>query len=178
MQNEAGFQSAEVVAGWESSEIELQGDMGANADVNVDDSGRVYLCFQDGQTDSLRCLAPELGWSEWVDDGVWLDVGGRGHSVHVVGEDCNVEFDSSGRPLVLYQDSTISAPRDAVIVCQILEGNLGARLSLRGDSDRFTGPMASSSPRALLATAFMLLILCIEHVDPPASGLEVLTVDL
>ena len=181
VQNEEGFQSAEVVAGWESSNLELQGDMGSNTDLNVDDSGRVYLCFQDGQTDSLRFLAPELGWSEWVDDGVWLDVGGRGHSVHVVGEDCNVEFDSSGRPLILYQDSTMQAllmrRRNRMLGPE--QATWGPRLSLRGDSDRFTGSHGFFiSTRVIGNRLYIAHFVYRNHVDPPTSGLEVLTVDL
>jgi hypothetical protein len=83
--------------------------MGANVNLWVDPMGNAHFCYQDGMTDSLRYLAPELERDEWVDDGVWVDVGGRGYSVHVVGDDCTVRLDADGEPLIVYQDSTLHA---------------------------------------------------------------------
>ena len=137
----AGFGEPEVLAGWESDDPVSVGDMGANVDLTLDANDNAYLCFQDGLTDSLRYIAPELGHHEWVDDGVWLDVGGRGHSVHVVGDDCNIELDLQGRPLMVYQDSTMQAlllrRRDRETVDD--RNEWGRRQALRGDTDRFMG---------------------------------------
>ena len=68
-------------------------------------AGNTHLCFQDGTTDSLRDLAPELGLDEWVDDGTRED-DGRDSAVHIVGEDCNIRLDAGGNPLIVYQDAT------------------------------------------------------------------------
>jgi hypothetical protein len=179
--DETGFGAPEVLAGWESDVAMLQGDMGANVDIEIDAQGRAYICYQDGQTDSLRYLAPEQGHDEWVDDGVWLDVGGRGHSVHVVGDDCNIELDSEGRPVIVYQDSTLQAllmrRRDRAVGDDTYDWS--RRQALRGDMDRFTGSFgfyasAFISENRLYISHFVYR----NHVEPTASGLEVLIVDL
>jgi hypothetical protein len=178
---DAGFGEPQVLAGWQSDLSDLQGDMGANVDLTIDGEGRAYLCYQDGQTDSLRYLAPELAHQEWVDDGVWLDVGGRGHSVHVVGDDCNILLDGENRPLIVYQDSTMQAllmrrrDRDAMDN----ESQWGRRQALRGDMGRFTGSFgfyasAVVSGNRLYVSHFVYR----NHVEPPASTIEVLILDL
>ena len=106
---EAGFLSPEMIAGWGHPDPELNGDMGANVHLALDSNDEPHFCFQDGNTDSLRYVAPTLGRSEWVDDGVWIDTGGRGQSLHVVGEDCQLLFDNQDQPLLIYQDSTQQA---------------------------------------------------------------------
>ena len=106
---EAGFEAPELLAGWTHPNPELNGDMGANVDIAIDGSGDFHLCFQDGLTDSLRYMSPDIDRQEWVDDGVWLDVGGRARSVHVVGDDCNMLLDGQQQPLIVYQDATLQA---------------------------------------------------------------------
>ena len=102
---EAGFGEPEMLAGWGHPDEELDGDMGTNVDIAVDDEGELHLCFQDGRTDSLRYMAPGLGINAIADDGTRVNEG-RGYSVHVVGEDCNMRFTADGAPLIIYQDST------------------------------------------------------------------------
>ena len=77
------FNAAEVIAGW--GHESRRGDFGANVHITVDSEGALHYCYQDGATDSLRYLAPELDRDEWVDDGVRLGVGERERSLHVVG---------------------------------------------------------------------------------------------
>ena len=107
--SEAGFTMPELVAGWGHPNPELDGDMGANVHIAIDENDEPHLCFQDGNTDSLRYAAPTLGITDWVDDGVWIDSGGRGQSIHVVGDDCQILFDGDGGPIVIYQDATQQA---------------------------------------------------------------------
>jgi hypothetical protein len=75
------FSPAEVIPGWEHKT--LKGDYGANVDLNVDDNGALHFCYQDGSTDSLRYLSPDLDRDEWVDDGIRLTVDGREYALHV-----------------------------------------------------------------------------------------------
>ncbi|MEE2757038.1 MAG: hypothetical protein VYA30_10275 [Myxococcota bacterium] len=182
VQNEDGFSNPGVLAGWESGSDVLRGDMGANVDLTIDEDGQTYLCFQDGQTDSLRFLSPELNLSEWVDDGVWLDVGGRGHSVHVVGEDCNIELDGDGQPLIVYQDSTMQALLMRRRTRVSPDGDRlgwGGRQSLRGDSDRFTGSHGFYVSTARLGSRLYIShFVYRNHVEPARSGLEVFSVEL
>lgn len=103
---DAGFGEPELLAGIGHPDETLDGDMGTNVDVAVDDAGVIHLCFQDGRTDTLRYLAPEIGRNDTVDDGARVNEDGRGYSVHVVGEDCNMRFTADGEPLIVYQDST------------------------------------------------------------------------
>jgi len=178
---EAGFGQPEILAGWESEDSALMGDMGANVDLTLDENDNAYFCFQDGLTDSLRYLAPELGHQEWVDDGVWLDVGGRAHSVHVVGDDCNIELDVQGRPLMVYQDSTMQAlllrRRDRQTVDD--RNEWGRRQALRGDTDRFMGSFGFYTSAVVQGNRlYVSHFVYRNHVEPPASGLEVLIVDL
>lgn len=109
------FSEAEIIAGW--GHETRTGDFGANVDVAVDESGALHYCFQDGATDSLRYLSPSLDRDEWVDDGIRVGVDEREHSLHVVGEDCDITFDERGRVMISYQDSTghelLLARRDA-----------------------------------------------------------------
>ncbi|MGK0358787.1 MAG: hypothetical protein ACI9U2_001080 [Bradymonadia bacterium] len=102
---EVGFGEPEMLAGWGHPNEELDGDMGTNVDIAVDDQGELHLCFQDGRTDSLRYLVPGLGVNAVVDDGTRVNEG-RGYAVHVVGEDCNMRLTADGAPVIVYQDST------------------------------------------------------------------------
>ena len=119
--------------------------MGANVDIAIDGSGDFHLCFQDGLTDSLRYMSPDIDRQEWVDDGVWLDVGGRAHSVHVVGDDCNMLLDGQQQPLIVYQDATLQAllMRRRNRVDQNDEISWGRRQALRGDSTVMQGRLVS-----------------------------------
>jgi hypothetical protein len=103
---DAGFGEPELLAGWGHPDEALDGDMGTNVDLAIDADGQPHLCFQDGRTDTLRYLAPTLGINEIADDGARTNEDGRGYSVHVVGEDCNMRFGMAGEPLIVYQDST------------------------------------------------------------------------
>lgn len=178
--SEAGFLRPILVAGWGHPEPSLDGDMGANVHVALDENDAAHFCFQDGNTDSLRYLAPTLNRNEWIDDGVWIDTGGRGQALHVVGDDCQVLFDSDGAPLVIYQDATQQAllmrRRNRVAG----EGELGwsGRVGLRAD--------LGSTPRGygFYASAVMLNDqLWVGHLvydrDEASEGYyELLSVDL
>ena len=94
----------EVLAGW--AHETRRGDMGANVSVSFDREGALHLCYQDGVTDSVRYMSPDLDRDELIDDGVRFGTDGREVALHVVGEDCSVHFDEMSRPLVLYQDAT------------------------------------------------------------------------
>ena len=146
---EAGFTTPEMVAGWGHPNETLDGDMGTNVHVALDSSDQSHLCFQDGNTDSLRYAVPSLGITDWVDDGVWIDTGGRGQSLHVVGEDCQMLFDDRDQPIIVYQDSTQQALLMRRKNQEDLDGRLtwSGRQSLRvdiGDSPRAYGFYASS----------------------------------
>ena len=155
--------------------------MGANVDILIDIDGQAHLCYQDGLTDSLRYLAPGLGHDEWVDDGVWLDVGERGHSVHIVGEDCNMMLDRQGRPLIVYQDSTMQAlllRRRDQNAPDLTQG-WGRRRALRGDGGAAMGAFgfyttARTSGRQVWIVHFVYR----NHLEEPSHGLEVMTVEL
>jgi len=133
---EAGFTEPEMLAGWGHPDPDRDGDMGANVNLWIDGEGNAHLCYQDGMTDSLRYLSPELERDEWVDDGVWVDVGGRGYSVHVVGDDCTVRLDPDGAPLIVYQDATLHAlllRRRTLSLEGAEELTWAGRRALRGD---------------------------------------------
>lgn len=133
--NGDGFDAPEMLAGWGYAVDARNGDMGANVDLTLDPEGNLHLCYQDGMTDSLRYLAPELGFDEWVDDGRRVDQDGRENALHVVGEDCAVRVASEGRVVIVYQDATshnlLKATRDAA-------GNW-TRVTIRGDEQTYAG---------------------------------------
>jgi hypothetical protein len=133
--SEAGFLRPTMVAGWGHTEPSLDGDMGANVHVALDQNDALHFCFQDGNTDSLRYLSPTLDLNEWIDDGVWIDTGGRGQALHVVGDDCQVLFDSDDSPLVIYQDATQQALLMRRRNRATVDGALGwsGRVGLRAD---------------------------------------------
>ena len=103
------------LAGWLHEE--RRGDIGANVSLRNDPEGLLHFCYQDGGSDSLYYLAPALEREEWVDDGIRLDLNGRGHASHVVGEDCSLHFDREGRVILVYQDASahqiLASRRDA-----------------------------------------------------------------
>ena len=89
---EAGFQMPIMLAGWGHPDAMLNGDMGANVHLTLDEDDEPHLCFQDGNTDSLY-LAPTLNRNEWVDDGVWIDTGGRAKqfmSLEMTARSCSI----------------------------------------------------------------------------------------
>ena len=131
---DAGFTEPQQLAGYGIGVETREGDMGANVDVAVDAQGNSHLCYQDGNTDSLRYLAPELGLDEWVDDGI-RENDGRPWALHVVGEDCNVRVDPAGNPLIVYQDAT---NQDVVLARRSAEG-AWSRTTLRGDEFEYRG---------------------------------------
>lgn len=137
---DAGFTEPEQLAGWgidQGREMPtgLEGDMGANVDIAVDAEGNFHLCYQDGATDSLRYLAPELGHSEWIDDGVRVDTDGREYAVHVVGDDCNIRIAADGDPVVVYQDAT---GHDLLMLHRDSQGSW-VRSALRGHENNYRG---------------------------------------
>ncbi|MEZ4431982.1 MAG: hypothetical protein R3F65_06170 [bacterium] len=139
---DAGFTEPEMLAGWGHPDPDRDGDMGANVDLFIDGTGQAHLCYQDGMTDSLRYLAPELDRDEWVDDGVWLDTGGRSYAVHVVGDDCNVRLDGDGNPVIVFQDATLQAllmRRRNREVLDPAENPWAGREVLRGDEANYQG---------------------------------------
>ena len=131
---DAGFIEPQQLAGYGIGVESREGDMGSNVELTVDAMGNAHLCYQDGSTDSLRYLAPELGLDEWVDDGVRPDDGGR-WALHVVGEDCSVHLDPAGNPLIVYQDAT---NQDIVLARRSAEG-AWSRTTLRGDEFEYRG---------------------------------------
>ena len=166
------FSPAEIIAGW--GHEALRGDYGANVDLNVDDNGALHFCYQDGSTDSLRYLSPDLDRDEWVDDGIRLTVDGREHALHVVGEDCTLSFDEQGRVFIVYQDAT---GHDLLIARRDASGSW-LRVTVRGPS---LGESQSSSGffAAGVSLGEMVLIshyLYDHQVDPPRQFLEVLKV--
>ena len=147
--------------------------MGANVDIAIDGSGDFHLCFQDGLTDSLRYMSPDIDRQEWVDDGVWLDVGGRAHSVHVVGDDCNMLLDGQQQPLIVYQDATLQAllMRRRNRVDQNDEISWGRRQALRGDSDRYAGAFGFYTSAQIVQGQLWISPSSIGTMSVPASGL-------
>ena len=129
---DAGFNAPEQLAGYGIPERE--GDMGSNVDLTLDGQGNFHFCYQDGGTDSVRYLAPELGRDEWVDDGTRTD-DGRQWAVHVVGEDCNIRIDAAGNPVLIYQDST---SQDIVLSRRTAEGEW-TRTVIRGNEFEYRG---------------------------------------
>jgi hypothetical protein len=171
---DAGFMAPEQMAGW--GHPERDADMGANVDVGVDADGNVHLCYQDGLTDSLRYLAPELGQDVWIDDGVRIDYGGREYAVHIVGDDCSMQFDADGDPIIVYQDAT---GHDLLMARGDLAGGSWVRVTLRGDEGNYQGAFgfyaqAAVSGGTLWASSYVYN----NQVDPPTQGLEVIRQDL
>ena len=157
-----------LIAGWLHEE--RRGDLGANLAISYDVEGLLHFCYQDGGSDSLYYLAPALGLEEWVDDGVRLDSDGRAHGNHVVGEDCSLLFDSSGRVVLVYQDATAHA----LVVSRRDEGGSWLRLTLRNGTDRASGFYS----RALIDDANQLWVshyVYDSQRTPAEEYLEVLT---
>lgn len=168
-----GFEAPELLAGW--GHPERDGDMGTNVDIAVDAGGNIHLCYQDGTTDSLRYLAPDLGLDEWVDDGVRTNYGGREHSVHIVGEDCNVLFDDANNPMIVYQDAT---GQDVVFATRDLDLDglpVWSWEILAGDEPTFQGSMGFYT-----RAAFEAGVLWVSHyfyntqTEPAREGLSLL----
>ena len=181
---DAGFSAPEMLAGWGHPDPDRDGDMGMNVDLAVDSEGQVHLCFQDGMTDSLRYLAPELDRDEWVDDGVWLDTGGRGYAVHIMGDDCNMLL-VRGEAAIVYQDATLHA----LLMRQRNQGQIdgvelgwGPREILRGDTPRYQasyGFYAKAVVDADVLWALHFVYRLNNEEDGQArDGLELLKVDL
>jgi hypothetical protein len=109
------FAEVQVLAGWLHES--RKADMGANGAFAFDAQNQAHFCYQDGSKDHLRYLAPALNLDEVIDDGIRLATDDREQSLHVVGDDCEIQFDSQGRLIVIYQDSTshelILSQRDA-----------------------------------------------------------------
>ena len=179
---EAGFTEPEMLAGWGHPDPDRDGDMGANVNLWIDGDGNAHLCYQDGMTDSLRYLSPELDRDEWVDDGVWLDVGGRGYSVHVVGDDCTVRLDADGAPLIVYQDATLHA----LLLrrrTQSLEGAEGlswaGRRALRGDMPNQPGEAGFYASAVVVGDQVWATHYVFDNSgDDPAYRLEFVVQDL
>lgn len=166
------FNPAEIVAGW--GHESRRGDFGANANLIADEGGALHYCYQDGATDSLRYLSPDLERDEWVDDGVRLAVGGRERSLHVVGEDCMLSFDERGRVLITYQDATghelIVARRDA--------SGSWLRVTVRGPNQGESQASCGFYARGISVGDDLLLSHYVyeNQLDPPREYLEVLKV--
>jgi hypothetical protein len=169
---DAGFAEPAQLAGYG---IEARdGDMGSNVDVAIDARGNSHLCFQDGSTDSLRYLAPELGLDEWVDDGTRED-DGRAWAVHVVGEDCNIRLDAGGNPLIVYQDATA---QDIVLSRRTPEG-AWVRTVLRGDEFEYRGAFGFYTRARVEGARLWISNFWWNNQDPAhPEGLEVLFQDL
>ena len=154
--------------------------MGANVDIALDGDGQLHLCYQDGLTDSLRYLAPGLDRDEWVDDGVWLDVGDRRHSVHVVGEDCNMILDDNGQPLNVYQDVTLQA---LLLRRRIADDDAQSpwarRVAVSGDSERDPGSFGFFASAQLVDGKLWITQYVYRHTtENPTQGLELVVIQL
>jgi hypothetical protein len=132
------FAEPEVVAGW--SHDQRKGDLGINVHARFDRQDGLHFCYQDGQTDTLRYLAPSLDRDELVDSGVRVDTDGRRNAIHVVGDDCSVHFDSRGRPLILYQDATAHA----LLLARRDESGNWLKVTLRSPQDTTEGGQKAS----------------------------------
>ena len=169
---ESVFAPAQVVAGW--SHESRRGDFGANANVAVDENGALHYCYQDGATDSLRYLSPELERDEWVDDGIRLGVGGREHALHVVGEDCSLAFDERGRIFIVYQDAT----GHELLIARRDDSGSWLRITVRGPSLGENQAASGFYARSFsLGETVILSHYQYDHqVEPPRQFLEVLQV--
>jgi len=166
--NGAGFSAPEMLAGW--SHPERDGDMGANVDITLDAQDQAHLCFQDGMSDSLRYLAPELGRDEWIDDGVRIGYGGREHALHVVGEDCQIFIDQAGEPLVIYQDAT----GHDLLLLRSSGPEAWSRHTLQGDESSAAGAFGFYL-RAVQDEGLLWISSYVFHNDssPRSEGLEI-----
>lgn len=174
---DAGWTEPEMLAGWGHPDPDRDGDMGANVDLIVDGDGNAHLCYQDGMTDSLRYLAPALDRDEWVDDGVWLDVGGRPYSVHVVGDDCNVRLDGAGDPVIVFQDATLQAllmrRRTREVVDPTVENPWSGREVLRGDEADYQGAHGFYASAAVVdGELWVVHYVYNNQVAPPVRRIE------
>ncbi len=174
---DAGWAEPEMMAGWGHPDPDRDGDMGANVDLFVDGEGNPHLCYQDGMTDSLRYLAPTLERDEWVDDGVWLDVGGRAYAVHVVGEDCNVRLDGAGEPVIVFQDSTLQAllmrRRTRPVQDPMVENPWAGREVLRGDEANYEGAHGFYASAAVVdGELWVVHYVYNNQVSPPVRRIE------
>lgn len=166
----AGFSEPEMLAGW--GHPEREGDFGANVDLIVDADGNRHFCYQDGLTDSLRYLSPELGLDEWVDDGVRLGDGGRDYAVHVVGDDCNMRLDPAGNPVIIYQDAT---GHDLLLARGNRDGGGWVRLPLRGQEATYQGAFGFYARAHLVGGTLWMSHYVYAHEEMPARQyLEVL----
>lgn len=156
----------EVLAGW-GHDVRT-GDMGASVEVAFDPQGALHLCYQDGTTDSLRYLSPDLDRDELIDDGLRLDVGDRARALHVVGDDCGVHFDGRGRVVILYQDATAHE----AIVARRDDSGSWLRQSIRSPSEggRASGFYVRGSQQG---SALWVSHFYYDHqIDPPSDSLE------
>ncbi|MCA9539849.1 MAG: hypothetical protein KC620_13220, partial [Myxococcales bacterium] len=179
---DAGFSEPEMLAGWGSDVETRDGDMGANVDLIIDAAGNAHLCFQDGMTDSLRYLAPELGYDEWVDDGVWIDTGGRGYAVHIVGDDCNIRLDADGNAVIVFQDATLQAllmRRRNREVANPEESPWSGRDVLRGATNNYQGAFGFyASAEVVDGAIWVVHYVYNNQVRPATRTLEFFSEDL
>ena len=167
------YTPVEILAGW--GHDTLRGDYGANVNVKADEAGALHFCYQDGATDSLRYLSPDLERDEWVDDGIRLGVDEREHALHVVGEDCTLSFDEQGRVLIIYQDAT----GHELLIARRDDSGSWLRVTVRGptlgESQSSCGFYAQAV--SLGETVLISHYLYDHQVDPPRQVLEVFTVN-
>ena len=170
---DAGFGEPELLAGW--GHDTRDGDMGTNVDLAIDADGEIHLCYQNGLRDSLVYLAPGSGIFEEVDDGVRTDSGGREHSVHVVGEDCNMLIDRNGRPVVVYQDST---GHDLMLAWRAedqVEAENWPNRDVRGRENMYRGAFGFYTRAQIVGDQLWISnYVYRNHEVPPTQGLELL----
>lgn len=172
---DAGFSAPEQLGGWGHPERDR--DMGTNVDLVIDPEGNSHLCLQDGLTDSLYYLSPELGRWEWVDDGVRVGFDDREHSVHVVGEDCSIRFDTNGQPLVVYQDAT---SQDLVLARRLDAGPDGEGSwtwsVIRGEEATYRGAFGFYAKARVVGPEVWIQHFFYDNTQSPnVQGLELLT---
>ena len=175
---DAGFSEPEQLGGWGHPERDR--DMGSNIDITLDAEGNTHLCLQDGLTDSLYYLAPELGRWEYIDDGVRVGFDGRDHSLHVVGEDCSIRLDTNGRPFVVYQDAT----GHDLLIARRLEGGPEDEPTwswrvLRGEEATYRGAFGFYAKARVVGPSVWIQDFMYDNTqDPDVQGLGMLIEDL
>ncbi len=176
---DAGFSEPALLAGW-GHELR-DGDMGTNVDLAMDGRGGFHVCYQNGLRDTVMYLAIDGEGAETedreIDDGV-RHSDGREHSVHVVGEDCNMLVDGDGNPVLVYQDST---GHDVVVAQRLGEGENQAWTwrTVLGDENTYRGAFGFYVKAQVVGQQLWISNYVYRHQDdPPTQGLELKVEDL
>ncbi len=147
----------------------------------MDGRGGFHVCYQNGLRDTVMYLAIDGEGAETedreIDDGV-RHSDGREHSVHVVGEDCNMLVDGDGNPVLVYQDST---GHDVVVAQRLGEGENQAWTwrTVLGDENTYRGAFGFYVKAQVVGQQLWISNYVYRHQDdPPTQGLELKVEDL